>query len=178
MAYRDAVCTHTRNGIYGEMFAAAMIAEAAVSNDMRHVVETGLAVVPQGSRLVRDVKAVLAMYDEGIDFMEAVDRIHTQYPQNVMHNAVHTIPNAMIVAAALLFGERDYARTLGFAVMAAMDTDCNGATVGSVMGMMLGAAAIPSAFTAPIDDKLKTDIVGNPFVSISDMAERTLRLLA
>ncbi len=177
MAWRDAVCTHTRNGIYGEMLAAAMIAEAAVSDDVRRVIEAGLAVVPQSSRLVRDIRTVLAMHDEGIAFMEAVDRIHTQYPQNVMHNAVHTIPNAMIVAAALLWGEKDYERTLGYAVMAAMDTDCNGATVGSVIGMMLGAHAIPDHFTAPIDDKLRTDIVGNAFVSISDMAQRTRRLI-
>ena len=177
MAYRDAVCTHTRNGIYGEMFAAAMIAEAAVSDDVRHIIETGLAVVPQGSRLVRDVKSVLASYDEGIDFMEAVERIHTQYPQNVMHNAVHTIPNAMIVAAALLFAKGDFTRAIGYSVMAAMDTDCNGATVGSVVGMLCGARAVPAHFTEPLGDKLHTDIVGNAFVSISDMARRTIALL-
>jgi ADP-ribosylglycohydrolase len=117
------------------------------------------------------------MYDEGIEFMEAVDRIHTQYPQNVMHNAVHTIPNAMIVAAALLFGEGDFTRSIGYAVMAAMDTDCNGATVGSVVGMLCGARAVPAHFTDPLCDKLRTDIVGNAFVSISDMARRTLALL-
>lgn len=177
MAYRDAVCTHTRNGIYGEMFAAAMIAEAAVSDDVRHIIETGLSVIPQGSRLVRDVGAVLQMYDEGIDFLEAVDRIHTQYPQSVMHNAVHTIPNAMIVAAALLFGEGDFTRSIGYAVMAAMDTDCNGATVGSVVGMLCGARSVPAHFTEPLGDKLRTDIVGNAFVSISDMARRTIALL-
>ena len=120
---------------------------------------------------------MLALYDGGLDFMEAVNRIHEQYPQNHLHNAVHTIPNAMIVAASLLWGEGDYTRTLGYSVMAAMDTDCNGATVGSIVGMMTGARAIPAHFTDPICDTLCTDIVGNARVSISDMAARTLRLI-
>ena len=177
MAYRDACCTHTKNGIYGEMFIAAMIAESAISNDIRHIIETGLMTIPQKSRLKRDIDSVLAAFDEGIEFMEAVERIHTQYPQNDMHNAVHTIPNAMIVAAALLWGELDYAKTLGYSVMAAMDTDCNGATVGSVIGMITGAAAIPAHFTDPICDTLRTDIAGNTLVKVSDMAKRTLALI-
>ena len=177
MAWRDACCTHTRNGIYGEMFIAAMIAESAVSNDIRRVIQAGLACIPQRSRLKRDIDKVLAMYDEGLDFMEAVNRIHEQYPQNHLHNAVHTIPNAMIVTASLLWGDGDYTKTLGYSVMAAMDTDCNGATVGSIVGMMTGARAIPTHFTAPICDTLCTDIVGNARVSISDMATRTLRLI-
>ena len=177
MAYRDACCTHTKNGIYGEMFVAAMIAESAVSNDIRHIIETALRTIPQKSRLKRDIDSVLASYDEGLAFMDAVERIHAQYPQNEMHNAVHTIPNAMIVAAALLWGELDYAKTLGYSVMAAMDTDCNGATVGSVIGMITGAAAVPAHFTDPICDTLCTDIVGNARVKVSDMAARTLALI-
>jgi ADP-ribosylglycohydrolase len=159
------------------MFIAAMIAESAISNDIRHIIETGLMTIPQKSRLKRDIDSILAAFDEGIEFMEAVERIHTQYPQNDMHNAVHTIPNAMIVAAALLWGELDYAKTLGYSVMAAMDTDCNGATVGSVIGMITGAAAIPAHFTDPICDTLRTDIAGNTLVKVSDMAKRTLALI-
>lgn len=177
MAWRDACCTHTRNGIYGEMFIAAMIAESAVSSDIRHIIETGLACIPQKSRLKRDVDRVLDMYDEGLAFMEAIDQIHEQYPQHDLHNAVHTIPNAMIVVASLLWSEGDYTKALGYSVMAAMDTDCNGATVGSIVGMLTGAANVPTHFTDPICDTLCTDIAGNARVSISDMARRTMKLI-
>ena len=154
-----------------------VLSQMTLSSDLRHIVETGLACIPQRSRLKRDIDTVLALYDEGLAFMEAVDRIHEQYPQNHLHNAVHTIPNAMIVVASLLWGEGDYTRTLGYSVMAAMDTDCNGATVGSIVGMINGADAIPAHFTDPIHDTLCTDIVGNASVSISRMAERTMKLI-
>ena len=177
MAYRDACCTHTRTGIYGEMFIAAMIAEAAVSNDIPHIIKTGIDCIPQNSRLKAAIDRVFAMYDEGLTFMEAIDRIHERYPQEELHNAVHTIPNAMIVAASLLWSRGEYTTALGYSVMAAMDTDCNSSTVGSIVGMINGAGAIPAHFTDPIQDTLCTDIVGNAHVSISRMAERTMKLI-
>ena len=83
----------------------------------------------------------------------------------------------MIVAVALLWGDGDYEKTLGYAVMAAMDTDCNGATVGSIVGMINGAKNIPAHFTDPIADTLRTNIVGNATVRITDLVERTLKLI-
>ena len=109
--------------------------------------------------------------------MDAVAQIHDRYPQAILHNAVHTIPNAMIVVAALLWGEGNYEKTIGYSVMAAMDTDCNGATVGSIIGMMTEAKNIPAHFTDPIADTLCTSIVGNATVKISDLTERTLKLI-
>ena len=153
------------------------LAEAAVSSDMHHIVETGLSVIPSTSRLWRDVKKILALYDAGISYEDTVEAIHQQYPMNTLHNSVHTNPNAMIVATALLYGEGDYARTLGMSIMPGMDTDCNGATVGSVIGMVTGADRIPAHFTDPICDTLCTDIVGNARVSISDMAKRTMKFI-
>ena len=176
-AYRDGCCTHTKNGIYGEMFAAAMIAQSAVTDSRREIVEVGLACIPQNCRLKKNIEDVMAMYDQGIGFMDAVEKIHERYPQKLHHNAVHTIANAMIVVAALLWGEGDYEKTLGYSVMAAMDTDCNGATVGSIIGMNTGAKKIPAHFTDPIADTLRTDIVGNATVRISDLAERTMKLI-
>jgi ADP-ribosylglycohydrolase len=83
----------------------------------------------------------------------------------------------MIVAASLLWSRGEYTTALGYSVMAAMDTDCNGATVGSIVGMLCGAAAVPTHFTDPICDTLRTDIVGNILVRISDMAARTIKLI-
>jgi ADP-ribosylglycohydrolase len=83
----------------------------------------------------------------------------------------------MIVVAALLWGEGNYEKTIGYSVMAGMDTDCNGATVGSIVGMINGAKNVPTHFTDPISDTLCTGIVGNAKVKISDLVDRTLRLI-
>lgn len=177
-AYRDACCTHTKNGIYGEMFVAAMIARAAVSEDMHDIIEAGLSVIPCTSRLYRNIEFIFSLYNRGYSYEDTINEIYKKYPANDLHNTVHTIPNAMVVATALLYGDNDFAKTLGMSVMPGMDTDCNSATCGSIIGMVLGADKIPTEFTAPINDTLCTDIAGNTCVKISDLAKRTCAFFA
>ena len=60
------------------------------------------------------------------------------------------------------------------AVETGFDTDCNGATVGSIFGMAHGIAAIPEYWAKPINDTLETTVFGLGTVKVSDMAKLTL----
>ena len=105
MAWRDALISHVKNGIYGERWMAAMIA----------------------------------------------------------------------VAASLLYGEGDFSKSICMAVETGFDTDCNGATVGSILGMANGENSIPTYWKAPINDTLHTSIFGVGTVKISDCVEKTFK---
>lgn len=52
-AWRDARMSHISNGIYGEMFVAAMIAAGFALDDPLKVVQAGLAEIPRRSRCTR-----------------------------------------------------------------------------------------------------------------------------
>ena len=84
----------------------------------------------------------------------------------------------MIVVASLLYGNRDYGKSICMAVETGFDTDCNGATVGSILGMANGLAGIPKYWQEPIHDKLHTSIFGVGTVQISEMAEKTMSQIA
>jgi ADP-ribosylglycohydrolase len=60
------------------------------------------------------------------------------------------------------------------AVETGFDTDCNGATVGSVLGMANGIESIPEYWTAPFNDSLYTSIFGIEKVNVTERAELTL----
>lgn len=174
MAWRDASISHVKNGIYGEMFVAAMLAVAAETDDIEDIICGGLAQIPHTSRLYEEITCVLDAFKGGASQNDVFGMIHQKYDEYSQHGWCHTIPNAMIVAASLLWGGGDYGKSICMSVETGFDTDCNGATVGSVVGMARGIGEIPKYWTDPINDTLNTSIFGVGKVKISERAKLTM----
>lgn len=177
MAHRDASISHIKNGIYGEMFVSAMIAAAFSTKNPEEVIRCGMAEIPSTSRLYEAIEKVLEGYNNGTSEKDFFVDLHKRWNEQSSHDWCHTISNAEIVAACLLYGKKDYARSVGMAVEQGFDTDCNGATVGSILGVMLGGEALPEEFTGRVCDTLCSNISGYSCVSITDMAKKTLALM-
>jgi ADP-ribosylglycohydrolase len=177
MAWRDASISHTKNGIYGEMFVAAMLSAAYSCNNIEDIITAGLSQIPESSRLYKEIRSMLQWKKEGITLENAINKIHDKYDEKNWHDWLHTISNAVIVVLSLTYGEKDFEKAIGIAVSTGFDTDCNGATVGSIMGMVLGSKALPEKWIKPLNDKLRSGVDGFGLVDISDMARRTLEIV-
>jgi ADP-ribosylglycohydrolase len=175
-AWRDACISHVKNGIYGEMWVAAMLAAAYVLDDMSAVIRAGIAQIPAKCRLAAAIAHILELHADGASETAVFADIAARWDENVGHDWCHTISNAEIVTAALLWGAKDFGRTICLAVMPGFDTDCNGATAGSVLGLMLGANKLPESWIAPLNDALLTGLTGYHRVSLRDMAAKTIAL--
>ena len=174
MAWRDASISHVKNGIYGEMFVSAMLAVAAVTDDIKDIIFGGLAEIPATSRLYEAIIRLVNRYDEGITKEEAFADIHTAWNDRNVHDWCHTISNALIVVASLLYGEGDYGRSICMAVETGFDTDCNGATVGSILGMRGGEATVGEEWKKPTHGILDTTVYGAQKSEISVLVEKTM----
>ncbi|MBQ6019820.1 MAG: ADP-ribosylglycohydrolase family protein [Clostridia bacterium] len=174
MAWRDASVSHVKNGIYGEMFVAATLARAAVSDGARDAVLCGMSYIPKTSRLYDRLSYVLNAYRTGVPAEDVYAQIHREFDEHTGYGWCHTISNAMVVAASLLYGGGDYGRSVCLAVQTGFDTDCNGATVGSVLGMLLGFGGIGEAWTKPLNGTLETSVVGVGTVGIDSLVEKTV----
>jgi ADP-ribosylglycohydrolase len=174
MAHADATLSHTGNGIYGAMWAAALVAASFAEESMGGALASALAVIPERSRLAEALRWVAAMHAAGNDWETARDALEGRYGDL---SPVHTINNAALVAAALLWGEGDFSATVGLAVQGGWDTDCNGATAGSAFGAMHGRSSVPDRWTAPLGDRLRSALFGFDGVRISALAERTLAVM-
>jgi len=176
-AWRDARMSHVKNGIYGEMFVAAMIAAGFALDDPLKVVQAGLAEIPHRSRLHREMEQVIEIcraHKFAFASFEAVfDEIYALLGH---YHPVHTNNNAALVVAALLLGQNDFEKAITLAVMGGWDTDCNAATVGSIFCSMHGAEAIPAKWSDPLHDTLYSQIFGYHPVAISECARRSVEI--
>ena len=173
LAFADASLSHTQNGIYGEMWAAALIAACFVMTDARAAIDVSLDHVPPRSRLAEAIRDVCDLHTKGLDWEAARDELEIRYGH---YSSVHTVNNAALVTAALLWGERDFTRTIGLAVQGGWDTDCTGATAGSIFGALHGADALPGHWIDPLNDLVRSAIMGYDLSTLSDLADRTFRL--
>ncbi len=174
MAYRDARLSHVKNGIYGEMFVSAMLAVAAVNDSIEDIILAGLGEIPATSRLYEAVMKIYEGYKNGVTLEDTYKFIHSSYDEHTDHGWCHMISNAMIVAAALLYGEGDFGKSICTAVGMAFDTDCNGATVGSILGMRGGIDCIDEYWQKPVNGKIHTSIIGVGTVNIEDLVNKTM----
>ncbi|MGW0559076.1 ADP-ribosylglycohydrolase family protein [Streptomyces sp. NPDC003016] len=172
-AHRDAILTHTANGVYGAMFIAATIAEAAAgATDVHHCLRTGLSVVPPKSRLARAVRHGIEAARTAATFDTVVDGLHAAYGH---HHWVHVVPNAALLAAALTHADGDFTASICRAVSGGWDTDSNGATAGSIAGLLAGSPeALPAHWTAPLRNRLATSVAGLDGIGFDTLARLTL----
>jgi len=175
-AWRDASISHIRNGIYGEMLVAAMLAAAPYCASPADLLKVGLSEIPKTSRLFADLTEAMDWRARGLTYDEAVGKIHAKWDEKVGHDWCHTNSNAVICAVALLWGEGDFGQSVCRAVQPCFDTDCNGATVGSIMGMSLGARNLPACWVDRLSDTLHTSLMGYPVVKITQIARETFDL--
>ncbi|GLX36540.1 hypothetical protein Sros01_26130 [Streptomyces roseochromogenus] len=171
-AYRDATLTHTANGVYAALFAAATIAEAAGGRaDVHGALRAGLAVVPPRSRLADAVRFGIRTARDEADFDRVVDRLHACYGH---YHWVHALPNTALIAAALTHADGDFTHSVCRAVSGGWDTDSNGATAGSVAGILAGSPdRIPERWTAPLKNRLATTVAGFDGIGFDTLAHLT-----
>ena len=165
------VAFHT-DGVYGEMFMAALTAEAFFKSDPVKLLEAGLAVIPEDCDYARCIRDVMQWHEQWPDDWEKThEQIDAKWaPEGAKNRRV--FPNNAVNALALLYGDGDFDKTIGIAVMAGWDTDTNAGDVGPVMGVILGPGAIAEKWTNPIDNTFRSDVKGAEEWKIDELARR------
>ena len=172
-AFRDACWTHRANGIYGEMMFAAIMAAAFVVRDPVELVNIGLSEIPQNCKLAEACRAATAQVPGCEGFEDYMDWVQEHYGNL---SGVHTVNNALVVIGAMIFGRMDFHGSICRSVEGGWDTDCNGATCGSIVGAASGVSGLTSSLVEPLHDTIKPRVIGFQEVSMTELAERTLKV--
>ena len=172
-AWRDASVSHVRNGIYGAMYFSAVIAAALALDDVEEALRVGLTEIPRKSRMAGTVRETLRWVRGDKDWSKTVDRVYRRYAGM---SRVHTLNNAALTIAGLMYGKGDLGKTISLTVMGGMDTDCTGATAGSIAGAVLGARKLPARWKRPLGEHAETYIAGHPRFTHTAVARRFLAI--
>lgn len=158
LAWRAGRVMNYGDGIYGGMFVSGMYAAAFFENDPRKVVEAGLASIPANSPyglLIRDVLDWSRTYPQ--DWQQVWHLIEDKWdkrdpcPEGALTPFnIDAKLNGAYIALGLLYGGSDFGKTIEISTRAGQDSDCNPASAGGILGVMLGYGAIPDTWKGGI----------------------------
>ncbi|MGM9652362.1 MAG: ADP-ribosylglycohydrolase family protein [Eubacteriales bacterium] len=140
-------------GTYAAIFVAAVESAAFVEHDIRALIRIGLSKIPEDCRVARSVKLVCDCYDNGVSWKECREKVVEDSADLGWFEAP---ANVAYVILGLLYGEGDFKQSMIYAINCGDDTDCTGATIGSIMGILGGTAYIPQDWKQHIGDTITT----------------------
>ena len=155
-AIEDARVDHgAGEGTYAAAFVAAMESIAFVEKDIRKIIEIALEYIPAESRMAKSVIHTLECFDKGLtpkDARNSIQRLNA----DIGDGWFEAPSNVSYVLLGMLWGGGDFKKSMIATLNCGDDTDCTGATLGSVLGIIGGTTALPEDWCEHIGDAIVT----------------------
>ncbi len=149
-AREDACLDHAGEGLWAEVWLAALQSAAFVETDINKVIAIGFNYIPDGSILRNAIEDTQRWWDESGNWRQVRAQILERYGHE---NFTNVTENLAFTYLALLDGEGDFSRSICTAANCGKDTDCTAATVGALLGIM-NPDSIGENWLAPIGRNL------------------------
>ena len=198
-ALEDGCVNHADEGLYAEIFCAAMQSAAFVENDSQTLLDIGLSYIPDDCGVARGVTCVRSVYAKGLDWKAARKNLMKEVPGSFgalgtrREDMAEDEPvgdigwdapsNIAIIALGLLYGEGDFGRSLCIAAGCGEDADCTAGTLGALLGIRDGDVSIPDRWSEPLGGRIKTLCINRADLglkipdTVDELTERVCRLM-
>lgn len=173
----DAVVDHAGGeGMYGEIFNAAIeslafVREVKSDDDKISLMNEALEYLPDCSRVKAALMDTVKWFSEGVGYVEIREKILEAHGRA---NFTDAPQNLAFTYCGFLYGE-DFGDGILKAVNLGYDTDCTGATLGALYGILYGSSYIPEKWSKPIGDKIRVSPAVRGFDAPKDLHELTRR---
>ncbi len=146
------------DGVYGGVFVTAMHAAAYTADSIEELVETGISVIPEGTKFRNIMDIVMASYKNGDTWEVAWGKVEQacgrddRCPEGAGNSYnIDAKINAAYIIIGLLWGNGDFAKTVEISCRCGQDSDCNPSSAASILGNYLGASNIPDIYKAELN---------------------------
>jgi len=148
-AREDACVDHDGEGVHAAVYLAALESLAFVERDRETLLDAAAAYLPADSRVARAIADTRRLWAETGDWREVRERV---FAEHGTQNFTDVAQNLAFTVLGWLAGG-DFGEALCIAVNCGMDTDCTGATLGALLGI-LDPDSIGEAWLKPIGREL------------------------
>lgn len=166
------------DGWYGGVFVSAMYSLAFVSDDPVYIVEQAIKTIPAGTKFHDCIADVIAWHKQfPNDWKQTWFEVQKKWNLDIgcpkgafLGFNIDAKINSAYVAIGMLYGQGDFTKSVDIAARCGQDADCNPATVGGVLGVMLGYNNIPDFWLNPLKE-IENDNFENTDVSLAKAYE-------
>ncbi len=139
------------DGWYGGVFVGAMYSMAFISDDLEFVVGEALKTIPEKSKFYQCISDVIRWHKEfPTDWKQTWFECERKWSNDVgcPHGTfrsynIDAVINSAYIVIGLLYGEKDFFKTMDISTRCGQDSDCNPASAAGILGTMIGYRQIP-----------------------------------
>ncbi len=174
LAREDACVDHAGEGIHAEVFLATLESAAFVETDIQKLLDLALAAIPGESRVARAISDTRDWWAASLDWQQVRKEVLFKYGSP---NFTDVAQNLAFTVLGWLAGAPDFGAAICTAVNCGKDTDCTGATLGALLGI-LDPKGIPAKWLKPIGRDLVLSPCITSLTSAATLDEFTDRVAA
>jgi ADP-ribosylglycohydrolase len=146
-------------GTHPTIAYAVMYSAAIFEKDVNKLVDLALKYIPENSPFNEGMNDVISWHKKNTDWRITRKLIFDKYYRykkgdyEAPVSDVSSLSNGLFGIMAVLYGEGDFVKTTGIAVSAGLDCDNQAASCAGLIGVIIGASAIPSGLTLGLSGK-------------------------
>lgn len=175
-AFEDACVDHgISEGTYAEVFLAVLESAAFVEREKGELLRIALSYIPKECGVAKSVRTAIDSWEKGLDWRTARARVVEASKETGWFMAPQ---NVGFVIIGLLYGGDDFGKAICTAVNCGDDSDCTGATVGAIWGILNGQKGIPQKWREPISERIANVAIGGfqPPATLKELTDRVVRM--
>ena len=148
--------SHDGESVYAAILWAAMEAEAFLSADINHLIDTGLSQIPEDCNVAKMIADIRIWHHDLPDWRDCRQKIQDHYGYDKYFGNCHVMPNHALMIMTMLYAPDDFSKGQMIVNTSGWDTDCNAGNVGCLHGIMLGLDGLNMGpdWRGPIADRM------------------------
>ena len=170
------------DGWYGGVYISALYSTAFISRDVSYIVEQAIKIIPKSTKFYNCITDVIQWHKQyPNDWKATWFELQKKWNNDVgcpkgvfLSFDIDAKINSAYATIGLLYGKGDFTKSIDIAARCGQDADCNPATVGGVLGAMLGYSKIPDFWLKPLQEIELLKFEGSP-ISLSAAYELSMK---